>query len=1221
MTTNVGKIVVKLNLDTAAYEQGIKSAVGNINVLSSALGVLGIGFGAVQIKEFIVDMSQVSVKMDGLTNKFNAAAGGAQYGASSMQFVRDESKKLGLILETTAESFSGFEAAALRSGLTMNETKEIFDNIARAATSLHLSGEKTGLVFTALEQMASKGVVSMEELRRQLGDSLPGAFEIAAKAMGVSTAQFNKMVSNGEVMSADFLPKFARAIREELGGEAEKAATQANAAFNRYENSIFNISDAIGDVLNPTMAELATNATGLVEGLEGDIRAFQDWAAVNQETINSVKNLGLALATTATVFSSLVVVAGRMTKAYTSATAAIKAVEAATIASEISTKAAAEATIALSIANKEVENAERALYAARLLGDEAMIKELVLLRSATSAKVVEAEATVAATSAKVVEAQATVNSTRVTVAQYLATGNLTSAFKLAIVSVREFTLALLANPWTWVALGIGAVVSALYAYKNNAESTKKAIDDLNATQDQNVDKTVTAIQTLKELGGAKNLDYEQTKRLDAAISYLTEKYPNYIGKLKQELKLKGEISRATAEQIANEMTLAKVKGLQQARVSLNKDMQRDMFLSNIMGKSHAGGRYGITKSNQKRDDSLNAERKKLEAERKAIIEDLAEINKPTAISGFDNTPVEKKKKGKTANQLAAEEKRRQKEALDYKIALLDIEKYKTKQTDEEIYQIELEQANLKIAAAKKGTSDYAQALSAKLKLERDHEEKLNGLKSQQVVDTLEYNKQELDSTNSNLELEYQAGQISKVKMLELEISNINQKKDLEREALAEQLKLVEGNAAEEVKIKRASNREIESLERERRQKSVELQASQRVSFKDFSADVSSGWGNTVSSLIKGDTELSGAFDAITGTMLDAFGNYCGKSIELWLESNLTKENITKTFALAKVAWDNLMMGSNAAVAGSNAAVAGSNVAVAGSSSVVAVSNTTAAATSAGLATANVALSASNAAVAVSSTTAAATTAASSGVMAGAAATMGVGITAIVAPVTALAAAFATLALSTTVVALTMPIIAISTMIVALGSALAALGLGFLNVVMGITMATSLLFAPVSLLLAAEFAIIGVAAELASIAVAHLAIALAAASAAAIPVVGWALAPAAATMTGAAIMAANSMVQFRETGGPVKKGQAYVVGEKRPELFVPDRDGTILPNTNAIGGGGGRGRGGDTYHLSAPVTILATDAKSFEDRLDEFTEKIHSNLHKGIKKRKLKPLVT
>ena len=36
------------------------------------------------------------------------------------------------------------------------------------------------------------------------------------------------------------------------------------------------------------------------------------------------------------------------------------------------------------------------------------------------------------------------------------------------------------------------------------------------------------------------------------------------------------------------------------------------------------------------------------------------------------------------------------------------------------------------------------------------------------------------------------------------------------------------------------------------------------------------------------------------------------------------------------------------------------------------------------------------------------------------------------------------------------------------------------------------------------------------------------------------------------------VGLRAAGGPVTKGQPYIVGEKRPELFVPNSSGKILP---------------------------------------------------------------
>lgn len=43
-------------------------------------------------------------------------------------------------------------------------------------------------------------------------------------------------------------------------------------------------------------------------------------------------------------------------------------------------------------------------------------------------------------------------------------------------------------------------------------------------------------------------------------------------------------------------------------------------------------------------------------------------------------------------------------------------------------------------------------------------------------------------------------------------------------------------------------------------------------------------------------------------------------------------------------------------------------------------------------------------------------------------------------------------------------------------------------------------------------------------------------------------------------------QFRASGGPVTSGSPYVVGEKGPELMVPNRSGTVIPN-NRLGGMG------------------------------------------------------
>ena len=45
---------------------------------------------------------------------------------------------------------------------------------------------------------------------------------------------------------------------------------------------------------------------------------------------------------------------------------------------------------------------------------------------------------------------------------------------------------------------------------------------------------------------------------------------------------------------------------------------------------------------------------------------------------------------------------------------------------------------------------------------------------------------------------------------------------------------------------------------------------------------------------------------------------------------------------------------------------------------------------------------------------------------------------------------------------------------------------------------------------------------------------------------------------------NTLIPGRADGGPVTSGNPYVVGERGPELFVPNSSGTIVPN-NAMGG--------------------------------------------------------
>lgn len=60
---------------------------------------------------------------------------------------------------------------------------------------------------------------------------------------------------------------------------------------------------------------------------------------------------------------------------------------------------------------------------------------------------------------------------------------------------------------------------------------------------------------------------------------------------------------------------------------------------------------------------------------------------------------------------------------------------------------------------------------------------------------------------------------------------------------------------------------------------------------------------------------------------------------------------------------------------------------------------------------------------------------------------------------------------------------------------------------------------------------------------------------------------------------------RERGGPVSSGQAYIVGEKRPEVFVPNENGVIIPRVpNNLASGGGT-----TVPISISIDATGADA--------------------------------
>lgn len=185
-----------------------------------------------------------AVGFDKIAKSLEAVTGSSAEAGQEFGFVRSEASRMGLSLREAAAGYTQLMAASKGTALEGEQTQQVFSAVSKASSALGLSAYETNGALLAIGQMMSKGTVQSEELRGQLGERLPGAFNIAARAMGVSTAELGKMLDAGKVISDEFLPKFATELDKTFG----------NARFDGLQNNINRLSTA-WDLFKKTLAD------------------------------------------------------------------------------------------------------------------------------------------------------------------------------------------------------------------------------------------------------------------------------------------------------------------------------------------------------------------------------------------------------------------------------------------------------------------------------------------------------------------------------------------------------------------------------------------------------------------------------------------------------------------------------------------------------------------------------------------------------------------------------------------------------------------------------------------------------------------------------------------------------------------------------------------------------------------------------------------------------
>lgn len=220
------------------------SAQSFIGSAAAGAGIIGGGYGLVKT---IQDIRDATIAFEGYRIALEAVTGSQQAAQRGLQFTSGLSNQLGLDLGKTTEQYTKFAAATRGTRLEGELGETVFRQLSETFAVLGLSSERQALSFQAVIQSLGKGVVQAEELRGQLAESLPGAVELAARAIGVTSERLNALIKTGQVNAVDFVIAFGAQAERELGERVPSSVASSRAAFGRFNNAITELKVAIGN--------------------------------------------------------------------------------------------------------------------------------------------------------------------------------------------------------------------------------------------------------------------------------------------------------------------------------------------------------------------------------------------------------------------------------------------------------------------------------------------------------------------------------------------------------------------------------------------------------------------------------------------------------------------------------------------------------------------------------------------------------------------------------------------------------------------------------------------------------------------------------------------------------------------------------------------------------------------------------------------------------------
>jgi tape measure domain-containing protein len=263
-------------------EGAIGAAIGAIGGPAGAIvgGAIGAQVGQLRqalgaTAEYAAELKKLRIALLGVTTS------NEEY-ANALQAIEQSTKDYAIPQEILTKQFTKLQASVQGAGGNLDDTKTAFNGIVAAVRATGGSLQDVDSALTATAQVFSKGKVSAEELRQQIGERLPGAFSIFAESVGKTPQELDKALEGGKVSLQDF-QTFAKALLERYGENAKIIASGPESAGDRLKVSLGKLNESVGTLLAPIGTAFLKTFEEIVKAIAAASTALNNFLGIGTQ--------------------------------------------------------------------------------------------------------------------------------------------------------------------------------------------------------------------------------------------------------------------------------------------------------------------------------------------------------------------------------------------------------------------------------------------------------------------------------------------------------------------------------------------------------------------------------------------------------------------------------------------------------------------------------------------------------------------------------------------------------------------------------------------------------------------------------------------------------------------------------------------------------------------------------------------------------------------------